>query len=81
MDEEVILNVGSQRFLLSMSEAMEVAKVLNSCQRIGSTWLKNGSVTRVEKPSNEACFIAPMTGIFSLELDANERAIEAENKK
>ena len=57
MDEEVILNVGSQRFLLSMSEAMEVAKVLNSCQRIGSTWLKNGSVTRVEKPSNEACFM------------------------
>jgi len=81
MDEEVILNVGSSRFLLSVSEAMEVAKVLNSCQTIGSKWLKNGSVTCVQKPSNDVCFIAPMTGIFRMELDSNERAIELENKK
>lgn len=81
MDEEVILNVGSSRFLLSVSEAMEVAKVLNSCQTIGSKWLKDGSVTCVQKPSNDVCFIAPMTGIFRMELDSNERAIELENKK
>jgi len=81
MDEEVIFNIGSTRFLLNMSEAMEVAKVLNSCQTIGSRWLKNGSVTCVQKPSNDVCFIAPMTGIFRLELDSNERAIELENKK
>jgi hypothetical protein len=81
MDEEVILNIGSNKFLLNMSEAMEVAKVLNSCQTIGSKWLKNGSVTCVQKPSNDVCFIAPMTGIFRMELDSNERAIELENKK
>jgi len=81
MDEEVLLNVGSSKFLLNMSEAMEVAKVLNSCQTIGSKWLKNGSVTCVQKPSNDVCFIAPMTGIFRMELDSNERAIELENKK
>jgi len=81
MDEEVILNIGSSKFLLNMSEAMEVAKVLNSCQTIGSKWLKNGSVTCVQKPSNDVCFIAPMTGIFRMELDSNERAIELENKK
>jgi len=81
MDEEVILNVGSNKFLLNMSEAMEVAKVLNSCQRVNSRWLKDGSVTCVDKPSNEACFIVPMTGIFRMELDANEKAIEKENKK
>jgi hypothetical protein len=81
MDEEVILNIGSTKFLLNMSEAMEVAKVLNSCQRIGSKWAKNGSVTIVEKPSNEACYIAPMTGIFRMELDSNARLIEEENKK
>ena len=61
-DEEVILNVGSTKFLLSVSEAMEVAKVLNSCQTIGSKWLKNGSVTCVQKPSNDVCFVTPMTG-------------------
>jgi hypothetical protein len=81
MDEEVILNIGSSKFLLNMSEAMEVAKVLNSCQTIGSKWLKNGSVTCVQKPSNDVCFIAPMTGIFRMELDANEKAIEKETKK
>ena len=81
MDEEVILNVGSTKFLLNMSEAMEVAKVLNSCQTIGSRWLKNGSVTCVQKPSNDVCLIAPMTGILRMELDSNERAIELENKK
>jgi hypothetical protein len=81
MDEEVILNVGSNKFLLSMPEAMEVAKVLNACQTIGSKWLKNGSVTCVQKPSNDVCFITPMTGIFRMELDSNERAIELESKK
>ena len=81
MDEEVILNIGSTKFLLNMSEAMEVARVLNSCQTIGSKWLKNGSVTCVQKPSNDVCFIAPMTGIFRMELDSNERAIELESKK
>ena len=80
-DEEVILNVGSNKFLLSVSEAMEIAKVLNSCQTIGSRWLKDGSVTCVQKPSNEACFIAPMTGIFRMELDANQKAFERETKK
>ena len=80
MDEEVILHVGSNKFLLSVSEALEIAKVLNSCQTIGSRWLRDGSVTCVQKPSNEACFIAPMTGIFRMELDANEKAIEKENK-
>ena len=59
MDEEVMLNVGSNKFLLSVSEAMEIAKVLNACQRVGSRWLKDGSVTCVEKPNNEACFITP----------------------
>ena len=81
MDEEVMLNVGSSRFLLTMSEAMEIARVLNSCQRIGSKWAKNGSVTIVEKPSNDACFIAPMTGIFRMELDSNARLVEEENRK
>jgi hypothetical protein len=81
MDEEVILNIGSTRFLLSVSEAMEIAKVLNACQTIGSKWLKDGSVTCVQKPSNDVCFIAPMTGIFRMELDASEKAIEKETKK
>ncbi len=80
-DEEVIMNVGSTKFLLNMSEAMEIAKVLNSCQTVGSKWLKNGSVTCVHKPSNDVCFITPMTGIFRMELDSNQRAIEAEEKK
>ena len=43
MDEDVILNVGSNKFVMTMDEAMTVAKVLNSCQRINSKWLKNGS--------------------------------------
>jgi hypothetical protein len=81
MDEDVILNVGSSRFILTLQEAMDLAMVINSCQRIGSKWAKNGSVTVVEKPSNDSCYISPITAIFRMELDSNARLIEEENKK
>ena len=81
MDEDVILDVGSNKFVMTMDEAMTVAKVLNSCQRINSKWLKNGSVTIVDEPSNEATYISPITAIFRMELDANAKLIEKENMK
>ena len=81
MDEDVILNIGSNKFVITMDEAMTVAKVLNSCQRIGSKWLKEGSVTIVESPSNDATYISPITAIFRMELDTNARLVEKENMK
>ena len=81
MNEDVILNVGSNKFVITMDEAMAVAKVLNSCQRINSKWLKNGSVTIIDVPSNESCYISPITAIFRMELDANAKLIEKENMK
>lgn len=81
MDEDVILNIGSNKFVITMDEAMAVAKVLNSCQRIGSKWLKEGSVTIMEAPSNDATYISPITAIFRMELDANARLVEKEYKR
>jgi hypothetical protein len=35
----------------------------------------------VEKPSNDSCYISPITAIFRMELDSIARLIEEENKK
>ena len=80
MDEEFILFVGESKFLLSLNEAMQVASILNSSQRIGTEWLKDVSHGRnhvVKQPDISSAFVTPMTAIFRMELDANQRLLEA----
>ena len=80
MSDEFILFVGDTKFLLSLNEAMQVASILNSSQRIGMEWLKDVSSGRnnvVKQPDISSAFVAPMTALFRMELDANQKLLEA----
>lgn len=79
MDEEFILFVGDAKFILGLNEAMQVASILNSAQRIGTEWLKdvsNGRNHVVKQPSVESATVSPMTAIFRMELETNKRILE-----
>jgi hypothetical protein len=80
MSEEFILFVGDSKFLLGLNEAMQVASILNSSQRIGTEWISGISSGRnnvVKQPDVSSAFVAPMTAIFRMELDANQKLLEA----
>lgn len=80
MSEEFILFVGDSKFLLSLDEAMQIATVLNSSQRIGTEWLKDVPSGRnhvVKQPDVSSAFVSPMTAIFRMELDTNQKLLEA----
>ena len=80
MSEEYILFVGDSKFLLGLNEAMQIASVLNSAQRVGTDWIKDvpsGRNNVVKQPDISSAFVAPMTAIFRMELDANQKLLEA----
>ena len=80
MSEEFILFVGDSKFLLGLNEAMQVASILNSSQRIGMEWLKDVSQGRnhvVKQPDVSSAMVSPMTAIFRMELDTNQKLLEA----
>ena len=80
MSDEFILFVGDTKFLLSLNEAMQVASILNSSQRIGMEWLKDVSSGRnhvVKQPDVSSAMVSPMTALFRMELDTNQKLLEA----
>ena len=80
MADEFILFVGESKFLLGLDEAMQIATVLNSSQRIGTEWLKDVSSGRnhvVKQPDVSSAFVSPMTALFRMELDINQKLLEA----
>lgn len=80
MSDEFILCVGDTRFLLGLNEAMQIATTLNSCQRIGSEWLKDVPSGRnhvVKQPEYDVAYVVPMTAILRMELDSNQKLVEA----
>jgi hypothetical protein len=80
MSEEFILFVGDSKFLLGLNEAMQIATVLNSAQRIGTEWLKDVPSGRnhvVKSPDVSSSFVSPMTALFRMELDTNQKLLEA----
>jgi hypothetical protein len=79
MDEQFILTVGDRRFLLGLDEAMEIARVLNAAQYIGTEWLngvKSGENHVVKQPSTLSAVVSPMTTVFQLELERNRKLME-----
>jgi hypothetical protein len=84
MDEQVILFVGDQRFLLDINEALDISRTLCSASRVTTTWLGTGSDSRntvLGDPDPKAATIAPMTGVMQLEIDANMKALAEKNKR
>jgi hypothetical protein len=85
MDEnQVILFIGDQKFLLSMEEAMDISRILCGASRITTSWLGNGHENRnqtvIGEPDPKAATIAPMTGVMQLDIDANMKIL-AEKKR
>lgn len=78
MNEEVILSVGNAKFLLSIDEAMAVARVLNSACRIETAWIQGtpSEQSHVRKPPSYAVAnIAPMTALLAMEMETNMKAL------
>jgi len=83
MDDQVILFVGDQRFLLDINEALNISRTLCGASRVTTTWLGNGNDNKnaiLGDPDPKAATIAPMTGVMQLEIDANMKLL-AEKKK
>jgi hypothetical protein len=58
---------------------MQVASILNSSQRIGTEWLNGVSSGRnnvVKQPDVSSAMVSPMTALFRMELDANQKLLE-----
>jgi hypothetical protein len=85
MDDQVILFIGDQKFLLEIGEAMDISRVLCGASRITTTWLGQGhdnkNNTVVGEPDPKAATIAPIAGVMQLELDANMRIVAEKNKR
>jgi hypothetical protein len=76
-DEEVILNVESGRYIMSMEDAMRVAEILGCCQTIGNEWRKGATDFLVyRKPNNLAAAITPFFGALRIEVETNMREKE-----
>jgi len=83
MDEQVILFVGDQKFLLNIDEALSISWTLCSASRVTTTWIA-GQDSRnavLGDPDPKAATIAPMTGVMQLEIDANMKALAEKNKR
>ena len=85
MDDQVILFIGEQRFLLDINEAMDISRVLCGASRITTTWLCQGhdnkNNTVIGEPDPKAATIAPMAGVLQFEIDANMKLLAEKNKR
>jgi len=84
-EDQVILFIGDQKFLLDMDEALVISRILCGSSRITTTWLgqghdnKNNSV--IGEPDPKAATIAPMTGVMQIEIDTNMKVLAEKNKR
>jgi len=76
MDKEVILHIESGMFLLSVSEAMQVAEILCACSRPGKKW-RSGTTDLVVllPPDFRAATITPYTALLRMEHETNAKEI------
>lgn len=79
MDNEVLLCIESNKFILSPEEAMQICHILNGANRIGSGWIRSESKSRevIAEPSITASCIVPITAHYRIMLDTNTKAHEA----
>jgi hypothetical protein len=73
-EDEVILNVESGRYLLTMDEAMSVARILGAAVTIGTEWRSGQSDFVVyRKPNAMAAAILPFHANLRMEVESNMR--------
>ena len=77
MNDEIILNVESGRYVLSIDEALRVAEILGAAMTIGNEWRKGVTDFVVyRKPSNLAAAITPFHANLRIEVESNMREKE-----
>lgn len=76
---DVMLMVGDTKFVLSIDEAMDIAKTLNSASVIERAWIKDVHSEKshiIKPPSFKAASIIPMTALLQIEIDSNMKLME-----
>lgn len=71
MNDQVILVVGTSKFLMTSDEAFAIATTLNGCNRITTKWAKGGNVEVIGEPAIDASYVVPMTAHLQIKLNAN----------
>jgi hypothetical protein len=80
MGDQVMLMIGDTKFLLSIDEAMGIAKTLNSASVVERAWIKDVDSDKshvIKPPSFKAACVVPMTAILQIEIDSNMKLMEA----
>ena len=78
MNDEIILNVESGRYVLSIDEAIRVAEILGAAMTIGNEWRKGTSDFVVYRKVNHmAASITPFHAALRMEVESNMREKEA----
>lgn len=78
-ESDYILHVGDNKFLLSIQEAMDICRVLNSATRVETGWFKDVPSDRrhiFAAPSFKAAFITPVTAALRIEVESNMKMQE-----
>ena len=77
MNDEIILNVESGRYVLSMDEAMRVAEILGAAVTIGNEWRKGTNDFVVYRKVNPmSASITPFHAALRMEVESNMREKE-----
>jgi hypothetical protein len=76
-DEEIILNVESGRYVMTIEDAMRISEILGSSRTIGNEWRKGVTDFVVyRKPNHLAAAITPFHGALRIEVETNMREKE-----
>jgi hypothetical protein len=77
MGDQVILHVEGGMFLLSLSEAMQVAEILCACSRPGKKWQAGGvkDLRVMLPPDAQAATITPYTALLKLDHETNAKEV------
>lgn len=76
MNDQVILVVGTNKFLMRNDEAMELCRVLNNCNRITTKWSTGGNKEVIGDPADDASYVVPLTAYRRLILETNAKEFE-----
>ena len=70
--DEVVLHIESGKYLMTPTEAMQIAAVLNSCSRITIRWRAGGTgIAQFGEPETKSAVITPMTPMARVTLTQN----------
>lgn len=75
MNDQVIIHIGDNKFLVTPEEGMQICEILCGASRIAKEWIdrEKTSAWMVGEPDIKAAVIAPFTAHLQLECETNRR--------